>query len=148
HPGQVQVHAEEAGNHHQRQRYSAVNGEHFDDLIGAIGDGGKVDIERAGEQVAIGFDEVERAHQVIVDVAEIRIEIIAQQAVLAAHHGVDHLAHTAGSAAELDQLALEAENAAQHGRLGMLEHFSFDVGGFFRQNVENRLILVNNCVHE
>ena len=44
-PGKVQVHSEKAGDDYQRQRQRAVDGQHFHDFVGAIGDCGKIDIE-------------------------------------------------------------------------------------------------------
>src|SRR2546427_9412240 len=105
-PGEVQVHSEKAGDNYQRQRQCAVDGQHLHDFVGAIGDGGKIDIERAGQQVAMGFYQVHGAHQVVVYVAEVRIEIIAYESTLAADDGIHYVTHASSVATKIDQASL------------------------------------------
>ena len=89
----MQVHTEETCNNHQRQRQGAVDRQNFHHLVRAIGHGREIDIERAREQVALGFDEIHCAHQVVVDVAKIGVKIVTGEAALATNDGIQHVAH-------------------------------------------------------
>src|SRR5262249_54556725 len=104
--------------------------------------------ERAGEQVAVGFDKVEGADKVVVDVAEIVVEVVVDDTLLAAQHGVDQLTHLAGDAAEGEERALEVEDAAQHLWLRVFEDFALNVRDLFRDAVENGEIFVDDGVGE
>ena len=63
----------------------------------------------------------------VIDVAEEWIEIVAQKTLLAAHQLVDDFPHTAGIAAEVDQIAFHVEDMAQYGRLRLFEYVRLDV---------------------
>src|SRR5512147_1578108 len=144
HPWELQVHSKESCDDHQRQSYGAVDGEHFHDFVGAVGHGGKVDIERAGKQVPVRLDELDGAHQVIVDIAKIRIEIIAQQASFATNNGVHHLTNGSGNAAEFDQGAFQPEDARQHVGFRTLQYLGFDVGNLVGHVIQQRDIFVDD----
>src|SRR3954454_25365960 len=108
----AEVLAEEAGDEGQRQEDRRDHGELRVDVAEAVGDRGEIDVQRAGEQVAVGVDELGAAQQVVVDVAEPVAGVVGLQAGQPAEHlaaaGQD-VALGRHDAPQLDELAAHAE---------------------------------------
>ena len=75
----MQVHAEKTCDNHQRQRQRAIDSQNLHYLIGAIGNGRQIDIERPREQVALRLYQIHCSYQVVVHIAKIGIEIVTRE---------------------------------------------------------------------
>jgi hypothetical protein len=88
----------------------------------------------------------------VIDIAEVRIEIVAPQAILAADEGVHDGAHVGSDLVELDQSALYVKpgmkDVAQHWWIGMLEQFGLDVPDLFTYVVEDGAVVVDSRVYQ
>src|SRR5207253_2637709 len=71
----VEVHAVDAGDQGVRHEDDAPGGHRLHHLIEPVGGDGERGVHRAGEQVPVGIDRVERADDVIVDVLHVRHDI-------------------------------------------------------------------------
>ncbi len=67
------VDAVDAADDEGGEGYGGEHGEDFHDFGGAVGGAGEVDVEGVVEQVALGFDGVEEAGEVVVEVAEVEL---------------------------------------------------------------------------
>ena len=70
-----EVHAVDAGDGESRDGDGTEDGEHLHDFVGAIGDGRQVDIEGVVEEIALGFDGVEEACDVVVGIADVGLVV-------------------------------------------------------------------------
>src|SRR6185369_9978740 len=100
------------------------------------------------EQVTICFGQVDSPNQVVVNVSEIGVEVVSHDSAFATNDSVYDLAHGSGGAAELDQLALEDKDTAQHRRVGSLQDLGFDLAGLFGNVVENRHVGVHQLIEQ
>ena len=68
-----EVLAEEAGQEGQRHEHRRDDRELLHHAVEPVRDGREVDVHRAGEQVAVGVDQIADPDQVVVDVAEVAL---------------------------------------------------------------------------
>jgi hypothetical protein len=114
----IEVHAVDAGDEGERDEDRGDDGEHPHHLVGAVGDARQVEVGEPVGDVAVGLDDVEDLHRMVVAVAQEQAGLGADQRGLAAGERVQHLALRPGGAAELEEILLELVEAAQDGRGG------------------------------
>ena len=147
-PWKLEIHAKKARDDDQRQSHGTPDGKHFHHFIGAIGDGGKIDIERARQQVPVRLDQFDCTKDVVVDVAEIDVKVVAQQPLLPASEIVHNFSHARGYSTELHQFALERKDLSQRLGIRPVEDHIFYVGNVVGDFVEHRLIAVDDLVDD
>lgn len=124
----MNVHAKETGDHHQRDADSAPDCQQLHDVVGAVGQNREVNVQRTGQQVAVGLDEIQRTNQVVVDVAIVGVQAVDLLRPSGAHQVIQYLAHGRCVPPELDQHAFELKDAVQHRGPGPLDDLVFKVG--------------------
>ena len=92
----------------------AEDGEDLHDFVGAVGDGGEVDVEGVVEEVALGFYGVEEAGDVVVGVADVGLVVGVDDGVGVALEVERGVAGVDEDAAEVDEFALDGEDALQN----------------------------------
>ena len=110
----LEVHAVDAGDGECGNRDGAEDGEDLHDLVGAVGDRGEVDVEGVVEEVALGFDRVEEAGDVVVGVADVGLVVGVDDGVGVALEVERGVAGVDEDAAEVDELALDGEDGLQN----------------------------------
>jgi hypothetical protein len=70
-----EIHPVDTGDSEGRQSDGTEDGEDLHYLVGAVGDGGSVDVESVVEQVALGFNRVEKAGDVVVGVSDVELVV-------------------------------------------------------------------------
>jgi hypothetical protein len=116
-----EVHAVDAGDGQHREGDGAEDGEDLHDLVGAVGDRGEIDIEGVVEEVALSFDRVEKAGDVVVGVADVRLTLGVDDGVGVALEVERGVTGVDQDAAEVDELALDSEDGLQDRGRGIVE---------------------------
>ena len=106
-----EVHAVDAGDGERGNGDGAEDGEDLHDFVGAVGDRGEIDVEGVVEQVALGFDGVEETGDVVVGVADVGLVVGVDDGVGVALEMKRGVAGVDEDAAEIDELALDGEDA-------------------------------------
>ena len=88
----LEVHAVDPYQKGQRHEDRADHGQKLHHLVGAVADTGKVEIEHAGEKIAVGLDRINHLNGMIVDITEIEAGGIVQQRAVAPFQEGDRLA--------------------------------------------------------
>jgi len=109
----LEVHAVDAGDDECGDRDGAEDGEDLHDFVGAVGYRGEVDVEGVVEEVALGFDRVKQAGDVVVSVADVRLVVGVDYGVGVALEVERGIAGVDEDAAEIDEFALDGEDGLQ-----------------------------------
>ena len=123
-----EVLSKEPGDEREWQEDSGDHGELLHHVVLAVADGGEVEVGRAGEEVAVGVDQVADADEVVVDVAEVVafVELEAGKPGDLLDRAGEHVALGRDDLAHRDELALEREQPLEliFGRIR--EYLSFE----------------------
>ncbi len=109
----LEVHAVDAGDGEHWNGDGAKDGENLHDFVGAVGDGGEVDVEGVVEEIALGFDGVEQTGDVVVGVAEIGLMLGVDDGAGVALEMEAGIASIDEDTTEVDEFALDGEDGLE-----------------------------------
>ena len=145
----LEVHAVDTGDGKRRNRDRAEDGKNFHDLVGAVGDGGEIDVEGVVEEVALGVDGVEESSDVVVGVADVELVLGVDEGVEVALEVERDVASVDEDAAETDQLALDGEDGRKDFAGGVVEcQFVFELVDAIVEVVDGGKVEVDNGVED
>ena len=88
----LEIHAVDPADDGQRQHDGGEDGQHFHDLVGAVGDDREVGLHGAGHHVALHVDGLADAEHVVVEIAEVDEVLLLDEGRVAARDLVEQLA--------------------------------------------------------
>ena len=101
------VHPVDAGQKGQRDEDRADDGQHLHDLVHPVRDHRDMGLGHRRGNLAVGLDEVDDLHAVVVDIAEVGLGNLRQALVAFPLELCDQLAHGPGDTADHHQVALD-----------------------------------------
>ena len=108
----------------------------------------QVGLQDAREEVAVALELLDDAHEMVVDVAEVRAHVLVQERERPAGEPVERVEQRAHAAQELHELALEEVDPLRRVVLLRREHRVLDLVDVALEAVQDRQVVVDDVVDD
>ncbi|CDN41760.1 hypothetical protein BN871_AL_00070 [Paenibacillus sp. P22] len=143
-----EVHAVDAGNERQRHEDRRQRREHAHDLVGAAGQAGLVSLAQVRHEVAVRIKRLGDLDRILVDVAEVLLQLVVDQAQILFVQRGDDVALRAEHLLEPENFAAQADDLAEMRFFRMHENVFLEALDARLDPVADEEVIVHDKVDE